>query len=308
VNGSPFPLESLLPIFAYFVIGLALRRTGAATAGHADFLFRIVFTVTLPALVFMSVSQADLGPATILLPVNGFLVNLLAAAVAIVAVRFRGMPPEDAGAIVVCASIMNMGFIFPFVLATLGQGALADAILFDVGNAVFVATVAFPVAQFFGHRKALISPRFLARVLLSPIFLALAAALAVNLAGSGSGTLLAATLAPLGAATIPLMLIAVGMSFAGLAGRLSGTLLAIVLRMLLGTLLGFGSVWLLGLEGSTAAVVIVGAAAPVGASAAAILSVSGLNRELAVSAISVSALIGLFSTSALLAVTGFLYG
>ena len=303
MNGEPFPIESLLPIFAYFLIGLILRRRGIANSGHADFLFRIVFLVTLPALVFISVSQAALGRDTALLPVNGFLVNLACAGVAGLVVRLRRLPAKEAGAIVICAGIMNMGYTFPFILATLGQDALADAILFDVGNAVFVAAVAFPIAQFYGHQKALFSVRFLSRVVMSPIFLAIAAALIVNLAQLRTGSIIMATLTPLGGATIPLMLIAVGMSFGGLTDYISQAVLAGALRMLLGALLGFASVWLFGFQDLLATVVTVSAAAPVGASAAAISSVSGLNKEVAVTAISITAIVGLVSTSVLLFAT-----
>jgi predicted permease len=59
-------------------------------------------------------------------------------------------------------------------------------------------------------------------------------------------------------------------------------------------------VWLFGFAGITAIVVIVSAAAPVGASAAALTAVSGLNKELAVNAIAISALAGLITSSALL--------
>lgn len=303
MNGEPFPIESLLPIFAYFLIGLFLRRNGVAKSEHADFLFRIVFLIALPALVFMSVSQAALGRHTALLPVSGFLVNLVCAGVAGMVVRLRGLPAKEAGAVVICASIMNMGYTFPFILATLGQDALADAILFDVGNAVFVAAIAFPIAQFYGHQKTLFSLRFLGRVVMSPIFLAIAAALIVNLAQLHTGSILVATLTPLGEATIPLMLIAVGMSFGGFTDHLSEAVLATALRMLLGALLGFVSVWLFGFQDLLVAVVIVSAAAPVGASAAAITSVSGLKKEVAVSAISITAIIGLLSTSVLLFAT-----
>jgi predicted permease len=308
MNGEPFPIESLLPIFVYFLIGLAFRKSGIATSGHADFLFRIVFVVTLPALVFMSVAQADLGPNTLLLPVSGFLINLVCAAIAGAVARLRGFPATDAGAVVVCAGIMNMGFTFPFILATLGQAALAEAILFDVGNAIFVAALAYPIAQYYGQRKVSFSSGFVMKVVMSPIFIAIVAALIVNLAHIDTGPILDATLLPLGSATIPLMLIAVGMSFGGLSGYLSDAVLVAVLRMLLGASLGLASVWLFDLQGLTAVVVAVSAAAPVGASAAAIAAVSGLNKELAVTAISVTAIAGLVSTSALLFLASRLFG
>lgn len=294
---------SLLPIFAYFAIGLFFRRRGIASGEHADFLFRLVFLATLPALVFQSVSKAQLDGETAFLPLAGFLVDCACVAAAVIAGRMRRYPPQVIGAMAVSAGVINMGYTFPFVLATLGQEALAIAILFDAGNAIFVAFCLYPVAEYFGHDKAGFSLASVKRVLLSPIFLAIALALLVNLSGVAIAPAVDAVLGPLGAATIPLMLIAVGMSFGGLTSHVAEALLTIAVRMLFGGLVGLTLVNLFGLQGLTAAIVVVSAAAPVGASAAAVSSVSGLNRDVAVNAVSISALIGLVTTSVLLFVT-----
>jgi len=302
VTEPDFAIGALLPMFVYFLIGVLLRRNGVATGEHAGFLFRMMFLVTLPALVFTSVSGADLKPGTALLPVSGFLINLLCATLAAIVVRLRALPAPQAGAIVVSVSVMNMGYMFPFILAALGEGALASAILFDAGNAVFVATLCYPIAQYYGHNKAEFSTASVRRVLLSPIFVAIAAALAVNLGELTPPTLVSRALGPLGSATIPLMLLAVGMSFGGFASHVFDAITAVALRMLVGGLLGWLLVSLLGFDGMTALVVIVSAAAPVGATAAAFAAVSNLDRDVAVNAISISALVGLVSSSALLLV------
>ena len=308
MRDAPFPIESLLPIFVYFIIGLLLRRRGVAKPEHADFLFRVIFLITLPALIFMSVSRANLDRDTALLPINGFLVNLACAGAAALVARVRRLPREQAGAVVVCAAIMNMGYMLPFILATRGQAALADAILFDAGNAIFVAVLAYPIAHYYGHHQAFFTIRTVTKVILSPIFLSIVLALLVNLADIDTGSTLAAALTPLGQATLPLMLIAVGVSFGGFSLHSTNSLTAVGIRMALGAALGWLGVWLFGFEGTTAAVVVVSAAAPVGASAAAITVVSDLNKAVAVNAISMSALLGLFSTSALLFITGIVFG
>jgi len=308
MQGSPFPAESLLPVFFYFLVGVMLRRTGVARPEHADFLFRVIFLVTLPALIFMSVSGTGLGRDTVLLPIAGFLVNLSCAGAAALIARLRRLPPSQAGAVVICAAIMNMGYMLPFILATRGQAALADAILFDAGNAVFVATLAYPIAHYYGHQHAFFTIRTVAKVMLSPIFLSIVAALVVNLVGLRPGPMIGAALSPLGSATLPLMLIAVGASFTGFSVHSSESVIAVATRMLFGASLGWLGVSLFGFEDATAAIVVVCAAAPVGASAAAISVVSDLNRDIAVNSISMSALIGLFSTSALLYLASGLFG
>ena len=130
----------------------------------------------------------------------------------------------------------------------------------------------YPVAQYYGYHEATFSIASARRVLLSPIFLAVVAALIVNLADTEPGTFLTRTLSPL----------------------------AVILRMFAGAVLGCFFVWLWGFSGATAMVVIASAAAPVGASAAAIASATKLDKEIAINAISISALAGLVSASSLL--------
>jgi predicted permease len=93
------------------------------------------------------------------------------------------------------------------------------------------------------------------------------------------------------------------MSFGGFASNLADATFAVILRMFVGVSLGCLFVWLFGFSGTTAIIIVVSTAAPVGASAAAIAAVSRLNKDIAVNAISMSALIGLVTAPILLFIT-----
>ena len=296
-------LQTLLPIFVYFLLGILLRLRGVAGGEHAAFLFRLVFYVTLPALVFPAIAEAELSRRTILLPVAGITVNLVCAVVSIVYVRQIKLDDRRAGSVVLGAGITNMLFTFPFILAVLGQAALADAILYDLGNAVFVGTAAYSIALYFGRKADASVLSFLFKTLRAPIFIAIAAALLVNAFHVSVPVLVNSILLPLGSATTPLVLIAVGISFStqGISGHL--TVVTILLRMLLGFLVGLLLVWAFGFEGVTAAVVAVAAAAPIGFSSPSLASVGDLDVEQSSAALSVSVAIGVFTTTALLLVT-----
>lgn len=295
-------LLTLLPIFVYFLIGVLLRMLGAASREQAAFLFRLVFFVALPALVFPAIAGAELTGRTILLPVSGFAVNLVCAMAAILYARLRKLENYRAGAVVLGAGITNMLFSFPFILSVLGEGALADAILYDLGNAMFVGTVAYSISLYFGEAASSSAISFLFKTLRAPIFLSIAAALLVNAFRLDVPPFVNDILVPLGSATTPLVLIAIGISFStqGISGRL--TLVTVSLRMLLGLILGLAIVSLLGFEGVTAAVVVVAAAAPIGFSSPSLASVGNLDTEQAAAALSVSVTIGVFTTTTLLLV------
>ena len=91
------PYQSLLPIFVFFAIGIALRKARLAEREHATLLFRLVFFVTLPALAFQTISNSPLTSSAILLPFAGFTVNLTCMLAALTYLRKFGVVPAQAG-------------------------------------------------------------------------------------------------------------------------------------------------------------------------------------------------------------------
>lgn len=296
------PYLSLLPIFVFFLIGIALRLAGLASREQAAILFRIVLNVTLPALVFTAVAEAELTGTSLLLPASGFTINGVCTLAAMLYARLAGLGQRQAGALVLGAGITNMLFSFPFVLATLGRAALAEAILYDLGNAVFFATAAYSLALRYGHTEGAKVTATLARTLRAPIFLAIAAGLVVNGLDLAVPQAVNQVLAPLGACTTPLVLMAVGIFFsaAGLFGLLPAVTL--LLRMPLGFAAGLAVAWLFGLHGLTAAVVAVAGAAPIGFNSVTLVSMAELDTEQAAAALSISIAVGMVSTTVLLTV------
>jgi predicted permease len=292
--------QSLLPIFVFFIIGILLRLFGLANREQSAFLFRVVLYVTLPALVFLAIADAELTRRTVFLPVAGFVVNLVCVAAAIFYVRTTKLADYRAGALVLGAGITNMLFVFPFVVAVLGQSALADAILFDLGNAVFVGTIAYSTTLHFGKVKSASVTFFLLKTMRAPIFVSVAAGIVTNLFHLSVPAVASNILSPLGATTIPLVLMAVGISFStkGLIGALP--VVTLLLRMPFGLIVGALVAWVLGFEGLTAAVIVISAAAPIGFSSVTLASIGGLDTEQATSALSLSVAIGMVSTTLLL--------
>ncbi|MDH4109001.1 MAG: AEC family transporter [Gammaproteobacteria bacterium] len=294
------PWESLLPIFLYVLAGISLRAMGLVERSLAEPMFRFVFLATLPALVFVSIVEAPLDRQSALLPAVGFLMNSISAFGAWAYARRHRLPEPQAGALVLCAGITNGMFMFPFVLAILGQPGLTIAILVDVGNAVFVATVGYAISVHYAHAGSAIPAGSLLRMLRSPLFIALLIALAVNLGSFETPAPLVAALQPLGRATMPVTLVALGISLTPRAFSGSLPSLTVMLRMLLGLGSGLLFAGLLGLEGLTAVIVIAIGAAPVGFMSVTIVSVAKCDTGQAASAVSISVLIGMLTTTAIL--------
>jgi len=294
------PLESLLPILVYFLTGIVLRRSGMASGSEAAFLFRFILYVTLPALVFQTISGTTLTRDFILLPVTGLAINLVCLSAAIAYARAARLSTRATGVLVLGAAITNGVFIFTFVLMGLGPEALAEAILVDLGNAVFVATIAYSAAAYFGSSQRASVAASLFRMLRSPLFIALAIALICALGEIKPPVLVTHVLSPLAAVTMPLTIVALGISFSNVTLRDPMPIRAVLLRMPLGLAVGLFFVWLFGFTGATATIVLIVGASPIGFSSVTLASVARLDTEQAVAALSISVAVGLASTTLLL--------
>jgi hypothetical protein len=294
------PVESLLPILVYFLVGMVLRQSGIAGGSEAAFLFRFILYVTLPALVFQAISEATLTRDLILLPVSGLAINLICMSAAIVYARASSLSTRESGVLVLGAAITNGVFVFTFVLMALGPEALAEAILVDLGNALFVATFAYSAAGYFGNSRKASLTSSLFKTLRSPLFIALAIALVCALGEIKPPDMATRILSPLGAATIPLTIVALGIAFSNVTLRDPLPVRTVLLRMPLGLAAGVFLVWLFGFTGATATVVLVAAASPIGFSSVTLASVARLDTEQAVAALSLSVAVGMASTTLLL--------
>lgn len=296
-------MKALLPIFAWLALGVAFRALGIAGEAHARIVFRVVFLVTLPALAFVSVSGQALTADNVLLPVAGFLVNLACAAIALAYTRAARLERDAAGSVIVGAGITNMVFMFPFIEALLGPDALAKAILYDVGNSIFVATIAYSIASKFGGLADASLLRSVGRTVISPLFLAVIAAVVVSASRAEVPQIVYTLLNPLGKATMPLVLVALGVSMSGAKIRDVAVRATVLIRMAGGLAAGLLIALALGLDRNLAVVVIAAAAAPIGFNAVTLASISRLDTDRAAASLSISIVVGLF-TATLLALAG----
>lgn len=282
----------LLPIFAYFGLGLLLRRNGVASRDHGDFLLRFVFFVTLPLLILTAVPQVAFTLDKALLPLLNVAVNACCLAATLLMARLRRLDRRTTGTLVVNTAIANNSFMFPFILAVYGQAGFADAILFDFGNALMMSTWVYALAHAYGGEGHGGWPMLL-RILKSPLVWALLLSVALSLSGTAVPETIVTIIDPLGQMTAPLILVALGIHFSLQVVNLPLALLAATIRMGGGLLAGVVLATLLGLEGNTWTVVVLCSAGPIGFSALTLSSMAKLDTELSASAVSLSILAGL---------------
>jgi len=279
-------------LIALFVAGFAGRRLGWLHPPQAGFMLRLVITAGLPALFIADISRIPLRTDLISLPLGSLIIMLVSLGAALAVGRALRLPRPEMGSLVLCAVSLNNGFLFPFVIAAWGQEGFAQLALFDLGHIIGQSTFVYMLAAWYGGHGAS-APAILRRVFTFPPLWALLAALLLNVTDVALPGWLVTVLRTSGQLVLLLVIVALGVLFDARLARDGRVLAALALRMVLGLALGLLLARAFGAEGMTRAVLVLGAAAPIGFSAVVFADREKLHRELAASAASISVLLGL---------------
>jgi predicted permease len=159
------------------------------------------------------------------------------------------------------AALPNLGnYGLSVVLLAYGQEGLANGVVLLAVQSLY----GIPLAIFLASSGHASLSRSLAEVFRQPMIYAVAVALVFNLARIPVPGFLSSAVALPSQAAIPLMLLVLGMHFAGTTGIEQRGLVsvAVVTRLVVGTLVGWALVLALGIDGVARDVMIVGAAMP----------------------------------------------
>jgi predicted permease len=211
----------LVPDFLLIALGAALRRWPALTPAFWSGLERLIYFVLFPALLVRSLAHAPLGSAgaatLVAIVVAATLAGIALGALA--GPLFR-LPPPTFGASFQCAFRFNTYVVLAVAVRMGGDGALALAALL-VGVLVPIVNVAAVAGLARG--RALHVGRELAR---NPLLIACVVGLAANALSLPLPEWLDSVVAALGAAALPLGLIAVGAALSLTRGNLPYAALA----------------------------------------------------------------------------------
>jgi malate permease and related proteins len=192
--------------------GYLLKRLGFLGLNDVDTLNKLIIYVTLPALIFLTVQKAKLGLALAAMPLFSIAVIVLCLAVAYAAGKLLKLKPSVLGAFLLVAAMGNTGYLgFPLTIGLLGQSSLVRAVFYDFGTVTMMFTAGIFIAKKFGESKGKTS--VFIEFITFPSVIALLAGLAANplpLPG-----FLGTALNYLGLATVPLIMLTVGLTLEG---------------------------------------------------------------------------------------------
>lgn len=285
---------SLQVFITIFVMGVLLRSLGVLTKTHAERLATLVFSVSLPATILVSLDRVALTSTTWKLPLAACLITLPMVICSWQLARLLRLPRQSQGGFVlVTGSINSVYFAFPVILATFGDEGLVHAVLFDLGQTTLTLSVLYGLAVWHGAQAP--TPRSAAiRFLSSPPLWALICALILKVSGHHLFPWFLEILHPLHLTTMPLASAVLGLSisFSAIQRTVRLATLGVAVRMGGGLLLGLFAVWLLSLTGVERAVVILVAAMPSAVSAVIIAADTHLDEELVASIVALSICVG----------------
>jgi predicted permease len=243
--------SAILPIVS--VMGLGYVLTWALDI-EADSLNDVALYLFLPALIFHSIVTTTLGGATvarIFAGVGLFVVAMMAVAEA--ADRVLGVPEPYRSADVLAGALPNAGFYgIPLAEFAFGDIGRTTAVIYITAQAFLMYTLGVYVASRGGGEAGLGAVKEIFRL---PLVYAIAAAGVVRLLGvapPADGTFMTTT-SLVGDASIPLMLVIVGVQLYGLEyGNVRRVIRPSIIKLLVAPVAGLGVALALGKFGDVA--------------------------------------------------------
>jgi predicted permease len=292
-------LIKLLPTVALVGLGYLLKKQGLFSADFGRTLLRFVFFIAAPMLALRSISQLHLTTSLIAL----FILPAVLITVSYLLVKPLEkkiqLKPKQFAVFLIATMAVNSGFTLPFVVSLAGDAGAARVALFNVVNSLLVFGWVYAIAVSYGDRRHLTKAAVVRKVVLTPAFISIIVALAMNATGTAIPDMVRPTVDLLADLTSPLILLALGFILEPRLMFPKQTLQSLTIRMLGGLAIGLLFVKLFHLTGIDRTTALILAASPVGFNAVTFSSLEKLDDEFAASIVSTGILAGLVFISLL---------
>ncbi len=249
----------VLPVFIVAGIGFVLERRLHPPIAPLN---QVALYALMPCLVFTSLLTIDFrSEAPVKITLFAVLLAFAMLAVALVISHVARLDRVTSRALMLTATFPNLGnYGLSVVLFAYGREGVAFGVVLLAVQSLYGITLAI----FLASSSSATLLRSLGEVFRQPMIYAVLAALVFNLTRIPLPGFVGSALVLPSQAAIPLMLLVLGMQFAGTSrieqrGLVSA---AVVTRLVIGTLVGWALTIALGIDGVARDVMIVGAAMP----------------------------------------------
>jgi predicted permease len=287
-------LLSFIPAVILIIgLGWSLRRIDFLKRDDVEVINKIIVYVSLPALIFMAVHNASLSLKVARLPVFAIIVMAVCLVIGYAAGKLIGLKNGLLGAFLLVAAIGNTGYLgFPLTIGLYGQHNLVKSVFYDFGTVTFLFTAGIVVARSLGNNR--MEGSVIREFLLFPSTLALLAGLVFHFIPLP--VFLDKAFEYLGQATIPLVMLTIGLTLEAksLKKYIWLLLLVLVVKLLISPLIALGLAAAGGFTSTDLGILVLEASMP-----AVMLSlVVGLKYDLEVEFISAAILVSIIASLA----------
>ena len=243
------PIEVILVPALMMLLGFFLKYIGFLKQSDRDLLSNIVLYIMLPAMVFINLKKATISSDMLYLPVLGIALSILLLVPAYIYCKVRKYDERTTWTILLAASLMNTGFIgFPVSLGVFGDAGFLNAVFFDLSTSVMVVLYGVVLAKKFGgDAREAVKSIVTFMPLWAVIFGLLFNALDIN----SLGYVLDSILEYLAGATIPMIMLALGLSldFRNVGENFTDSIVVSVIKLVISPLIILVLLMLLNIHG-----------------------------------------------------------
>ena len=168
-------------------IGYVVKKLNILKETDGDTIAKIIFNITLPAVILQVTTTIQFELSLILLPLIGIVFGFLMSFIALLV--FRKHPPNIKGAMIMTMIGFNVGnFFFPLVEGIWGQSGMQYIALFDAGNAFTIFITCYIMSTIYSPKNqenvVKINVKYiLKRIIRSAPILSYVIALIINFSG-----------------------------------------------------------------------------------------------------------------------------
>ncbi|MBN8431438.1 AEC family transporter [Microbulbifer salipaludis] len=294
-----FALSVTAPIFLTLLVGYGLARVKLLSESFVDDASRLVFLVTLPALLFFNIfgSDARLGDEWPLL-LAGLIGTVLTVPLAWLAAR--SLAHGDRSAFIQGAFRGNLGIIgLAWAANAYGASGLAQAALLMAVITIFYNIAAVALFAVYSQKAKFSWIKLGKDILRNPLIVAIVLALLAKSVGLRLPEMIVQTGDYLASVTLPLALLCIGASLdLSMLRRSSfGAFAASGFKLLVVPVILVGVGLLFGLHGQGLAILFLLAAAPTASASFIMARALGGNSQLAANIIAISTLFSVVTAS-----------
>lgn len=294
-----FALSVTAPIFLTLLVGYGLARVGLLSESFVDDASRLVFLVTLPALLFFNIfgSDAQLGEELPLLAA-GLIGTVLTVPLAWVVAR--PLDYGDRSAFIQGAFRGNLGIIgLAWAANAYGPAGLAQAALLMAVITIFYNVAAVALFAVYSQKAKFSWVKLAKDVATNPLILAIVLALVAKGVGLVLPQMIVQTGDYLASVTLPLALLCIGASLdLSMLRRSSfGAFAASGFKLLVVPFVLVAVGWAFGLDTQSMAILFLLAAAPTASASFIMARALGGNSQLAANIIALSTLFSIVTAS-----------